>query len=110
MKTGSQILQREILLAFWKVHILHHASEQPIVGNWMMKELRSHGYDVSPGTLYPLLKRMEHYGWLTVETEGNGPRARRLYRITPVGLQVLDVIRDKLGELAGEVPLKSPES
>jgi DNA-binding PadR family transcriptional regulator len=103
MKVDWQVLHREVLLAFWKVHILHHASEQPIVGNWMMKELRSHGYDVSPGTLYPLLKRMVAHGWLEFETEGNGPRARKLYRITPLGLDVLEVIRAQMAELVGEV-------
>ncbi len=48
-------LQREILLGFWKVHILHHATEGPVVGQWMLTELRRHGYEVSPGTLYPIL-------------------------------------------------------
>ncbi|MPY87028.1 MAG: hypothetical protein GEU99_03820 [Luteitalea sp.] len=55
---------REILLGFWKVHILHHAAERPVVGQWMLGELRRHGYDLSPGTLYPLLKRMQRNGWL----------------------------------------------
>jgi PadR family transcriptional regulator len=31
---------REILLGLWKVHILHHAAEQPVVGLWMLRELR----------------------------------------------------------------------
>ena len=52
-------LEREILRPLWKVHILHHAQEGPIVGHWMLEELREHGYRVSPGTLYPLLARME---------------------------------------------------
>src|ERR1044071_7723073 len=57
-------LEREILLSFWKVHILHHAGEQPLHGQWMIVELRRHGYEISPGTLYPLLHRMERLGWL----------------------------------------------
>jgi len=61
----EKLVSREILLAFWKVHILHHAAEDGVVGTWMLGELRHHGYDVSPGTLYPLLKRMERFGWLT---------------------------------------------
>ena len=58
------IATREILLSFWKVHILHHASEEPVHGQWVLTELRRHGYDISPGTLYPLLHRMERHGWL----------------------------------------------
>ena len=66
-----------LLLGFWKVHILHHAAEHPIIGQWALTELRRHGYDISPGTLYPLLKRMERNGWLRSEIAiGNGPRRR----------------------------------
>jgi PadR family transcriptional regulator PadR len=97
-------LTREILLAFWKVHILHHAAEEPIVGQWMLVELRRHGYDISPGTLYPILKRMEANGWLRSELEpGGGLRARRYYRLTRDGHAALDVIRAALAELRGEV-------
>ena len=35
-------INREILLALWKIHILHHAAEdaEGVVGNWMLEELR----------------------------------------------------------------------
>ena len=36
----QKALQREILLGFWKIHILHHAAEGPVVGQWMLQELR----------------------------------------------------------------------
>jgi DNA-binding PadR family transcriptional regulator len=83
-----KLVTREILLGFWKVHILHHAAERPVVGQWMLGELRRHGYDISPGTLYPLLKRMERNRWLRCEVEaGGGPRARRYYHLTREGRQ-----------------------
>lgn len=44
---------REILLSVWKAHILHHAGEEPIHGQWILVELRRHGYEISPGTLCP---------------------------------------------------------
>ena len=28
---------REFLLAFWKIHILHHAEEQGVYGQWMLE-------------------------------------------------------------------------
>ncbi|MBI4622977.1 MAG: hypothetical protein HY736_07080 [Verrucomicrobia bacterium] len=39
-------VEREILRPLWKVHILHHASHAPILGHWIMEELRKHGYNV----------------------------------------------------------------
>ena len=50
---------RDVFLAFARVHILHHAAEEPIFGVGMMKELARHGYRLGPGTLYPLLHRLE---------------------------------------------------
>jgi DNA-binding PadR family transcriptional regulator len=100
----AKLVTREILLGFWKVHILHHAAEHPVVGQWVLTELRHHGYDISPGTLYPLLKRMEQNGWLRCETDaGAGPRGRRYYHLTARGAAVLDSLRDTVMELYHEV-------
>jgi DNA-binding PadR family transcriptional regulator len=96
-------VNREILLGFWKVHILHHAREEPVHGQWILTELRRHGYDISPGTLYPLLSRMERLGWLKGKAAGGGRRARRDYRLTAKGAEVLEVVRAQLRELSGEV-------
>jgi PadR family transcriptional regulator PadR len=95
---------REILLGFWKVHILHHADEAPVIGQWMLAELRRHGYDISPGTLYPLLKRMERSGWLRCRTAPDaGPRSPRYYTLTPLGRSVLAIVRTMVVELHHEI-------
>jgi PadR family transcriptional regulator, regulatory protein PadR len=100
----SKLLTREILLGFWKVHILHHAAEHPVIGQWVLTELRRHGYDISPGTLYPLLKRLERNGWLRSETAvGDGKRRRRYYHLTNRGAAVLEVLRETVVELHHEV-------
>ena len=97
---------REILLAFWKVHILPHAGSAPLHGFWMLDELAGHGYRVSPGTLYPILRRMERNGWL--RASGGGGRARRNYRLTARGRWVLEVIQANVAELHREVVGASP--
>ena len=100
----AKLLTREILLGFWKVHILHHAAEHPVIGQWVLSELRRHGYDISPGTLYPLLKRLERNGWLRSETAvGDGKRRRRYYHLTNRGAVVLEVLRETVVELHHEV-------
>ena len=92
----SSPTEQEILRPLWKVHILHHANEGPAVGNWLLEELREHGYRVSPGTLYPLLGRMVQIGWLA-------QRRDRRYRITPEGRRALAEVRTRLQELLREV-------
>jgi DNA-binding PadR family transcriptional regulator len=96
-------VDREILLSFWKVHILHHAGEEPIHGQWIITELRRHGYEISPGTLYPLLQRLVRRGWLNVTAQGAGRRSRKDYRLTSKGKAVLKHIRAQIQELYEEV-------
>lgn len=97
-------LLREILLSFWKIHILHHAGEEPVYGQWMMAELRRHGYEISPGTLYPILRRMEQQGWLAEARKKKGdPARRKQYRLTPQGRAALKTICIQLEELHREV-------
>jgi len=98
----SPPLNREILLAFWKVHILHHADERPVWGLWLLHELAEHGYRLSPGTLYPILDRMERNGWLRSVQRGH-VRSRRSYRTTPLGRRILEEVLRSIAELYEEV-------
>lgn len=93
----------ELFIGFMKTHILHHAEEEPFYGVWMAEELRRHGYEVSPGSLYPTLHRMERDGLLTQATRVLDGRQRKYYSITPYGRSVLEEARRKIGELVDEV-------
>jgi hypothetical protein len=39
----------DVLLAFVRIHVLHHAANDRIYGVEMREELKRHGYDISPG-------------------------------------------------------------
>jgi len=101
-RAKTDTVVREFLLGFWKIHILHHAEDQGVYGQWMLEELQRHGYRLSPGTLYPLLARMARRGWLRA-TEPKRSRDARVYRITPAGAEVLKRLRTSLAELQHEV-------
>jgi DNA-binding PadR family transcriptional regulator len=106
----TKALQREILLGFWKIHILHHAAEGPVIGQWMIHELRRHGYEVSPGTMYPLLARMEERGWLKCKTDPDGgSRAKKEYSLTKDGQEALAFLQKQIEELYREVVLGEEE-
>src|SRR6202158_476376 len=93
---------REFLLAFWKIHILHHADEHGVYGQWMLEELQEHGYRLSPGTLYPILARRAQRGGLR-SAEPKRPAAARMYRPTPHGRDVFNRVRESLDGLYREV-------
>jgi DNA-binding PadR family transcriptional regulator len=95
-------LDREFLTAFWKAHVLHHAAEGPVYGLWLLEELGRHGYRLSPGTLYPLLARMERNGLLRAKA-ADGAKKRHCYHITPAGRRTLATLRERIAELHQEV-------
>ncbi len=94
---------RDVGLAFARLHVLHHAHEEPIFGVGMMKELARHGYRLGPGTLYPLLHGMELDGLLKSKSQVVAGKARKYYTITRRGRAALDRLRPKLKELVDEV-------
>jgi DNA-binding PadR family transcriptional regulator len=99
---GSKIV-RDVFLAFVRVHVLHHAAEGSVFGAEMMEELRRHGYDISPGTLYPMLHALEGGGLLASTAEVVNGKGRRNYRTTKAGDTLLRKLRAKIGELFDEV-------
>ena len=100
----SDPADREIRLALWKLHILHHATRGPVYGLWLLEELAEHGHRLSPGTLYPILERMERNGWLRSPPTRRA-NARKNYRITAAGRRVLEQLRADVDELHREVVL-----
>lgn len=94
---------REFQRGAVRVHILHHAAEHEVHGAWLTQELSNHGYDISPGTLYPTLHRLEGDGLLTSEQRVVDGRTRRVYRATRAGKRALEQDRKALRELAREV-------
>ncbi len=86
-----------------RLHVLHHAAQEPVFGLGIIEELRHHGYALSPGTLYPMLHGMERKGYLSSRQEQAGRRQRRIYEITPLGQQALADAKLKVRELFGEL-------
>jgi PadR family transcriptional regulator, regulatory protein PadR len=94
---------KDFFTGFVKMHILHHAAIEPIYGLAMMAELRRHGYEIGPGTLYPILHQMEKAGYLAREDRPVNGKIRKYYTATDRGEQVLVEARHKIAELVTEV-------
>ena len=94
---------RSFFLGFIKIHILHHASEERVYGLWLIEELRRHGYDISPGTLYPILHSLEKDNLLESHKETISGKVRKYYKITRDGRKALNAAKNKIKELVDEV-------
>ncbi len=95
--------QRELFSGLIRLHVLHHACEEPIFGLGMIEELARHGYRLSPGTLYPVLDGLEKKGLLRSSRRLVDGRFRRVYRATPAGRKALKTARLRVKELFGEL-------
>jgi DNA-binding PadR family transcriptional regulator len=101
---------REIRLGIWKIHILFHAAQRDVWGTWLLDELAGHGHQLSPGTLYPALARMERNGWLERKGNATHAHARHVFRTTAEGRRLLQTLQRELTELYEEVVLgREPE-
>ncbi len=69
----------------------------------MLEELREHGYNISPGTLYPILHTMESDGLLIREDRNVEGKIRKYYTTTEKGNMVLKEARAKAYELFKEI-------
>ena len=94
---------RDFFLGFIKIHILHHAAQKPVYGLALIEELARHGYELSPGTLYPLLHSLQESGYLLRQERVIGGKVRKYYSITDEGQRALAEARRQIRELVDEV-------
>ena len=98
---------RKFMQGFMQLHILYHAKESPFYGSWMIDELKNHDYDISPGSLYPVLHQMASSGLLSKVDKNVDGKIRKYYNITPYGIEVLMETKNKAEELFHEMEEKS---
>lgn len=94
---------RDLYSGLIRLHVLHHAVEEPIFGLGMLEELARHGYRISPGTLYPILHGLEKKGYLRSTRQRNGKSLRKVYRATQLGKEALQAAKSKVHELFSEL-------
>jgi len=96
-------LLHDLYMGFIRIHILYHAGKERVYGAALMEELSHHGYQVGPGTLYPMLHALEEKGMLISEIEVVGGKRRRYYHITAYGAGALENARAHTMELIREI-------
>lgn len=94
---------QELYIGLVRLHVLHHAAEEPIFGLGIIRELGRHGYRLGPGTVYPLLHSMERRGWLRTSVQVVEGRRRKTYAATAAGRDALKLARERVRELYEEM-------
>lgn len=106
--TNIDIIARNFFLGFIRLHILFHATQEPVFGLDLIRELARHGYSLSPGTLYPILHGLERDGFLQSDKQVVEGKTRKYYRATEAGKAALTEALTKVRELTNEVQNRSP--
>jgi PadR family transcriptional regulator PadR len=94
---------QDLLRGLIRLHILFHAVEGDVYGQWMIHELGRHGYKISAGTLYPMLSAMERNGYLKSKRQRAGRTYRRVYKATARGRSAYKVAKARVRELSREL-------
>ena len=82
-------MDAQLKRGFLDVCVLASINRQDSYGYQIVKDVPS-SLHLTESTLYPLLKRLESAGLLTVYAIAHNGRLRKYYRITPAGVTYLD--------------------
>jgi DNA-binding PadR family transcriptional regulator len=94
--------RKRLAVDFIELHILHHASEAPVYGLFMLEELAEHGYRLSASQLYPRFHRLVRLGFLRQKRRIVGGKVRKYYAMTVRGRRYWEGQKRRLAELVSE--------
>jgi DNA-binding PadR family transcriptional regulator len=93
------VIDREFQRGFVKLYALWRASKGETYGVQIIEEMRTLGFKVSPGTLYPVLHTLLEERDLTVTERVVNGKVRKLYTATAKGREEAEEVVEKLSKL-----------
>ncbi len=98
-------IYHDFLHGMLSLFVMHRAGQEPVYGGALSKSLQAMGYNISSGSLYPLLHSLERKRLLRCRTCIIRGRVRKYYQLTENGHSCLDIIRGDLTGLVREIIL-----
>lgn len=91
-------LARLLSKKLFRLCVLFLLSQKPRYGSEILSWLEEHSplWSASPGAVYPLLKKLEEEKMIVGRWEKGAKRPRRVYEITPKGLDELQGLRESV--------------
>lgn len=96
-------IYRSFLRGMVELFVLQQAGQGPVYGGSLSKTLHRLGYNISPGSLYPLLHALEEKNLLRCQAREVGGRVRKYYELTEAGRSCLTEVREILAGLIEEI-------
>ena|ERR1700676_512135 len=93
------MIDRDFMRGFAKLYSLWRASKGEVYGVEIMQEMKGLGFNLSPGTLYPMLHLLLEERDLTVTERKVGGKIRKCYRATTKGRREVKEVIERLSFL-----------
>ena len=77
--------------------------DKPQYGYSLVQSLEDKGLTLDPGTLYPLLRRLEKQNLLTSEWETTGNKPRKYYILSDSGKKVFNLLCEEWNNMATNI-------
>jgi len=105
MDKNNEILNNSILELRRGSIVLSVLSQlsSPQYGYMLVQSLEEKGLSIDPGTLYPLLRRLEKQELLLSEWETTGTKPRKYYNITEKGRELFRMLCDEWNKMTVSV-------
>src|ERR1700730_6762385 len=97
------MIDRDFMRGFVKLYSLWRSSKGEIYGAEIMQEMKGLGFDLSPGTVYPMLHVLLKERDLTMRHRKVGGKIRKCYRATAKGREEVDEVIERLSFLIKKV-------
>ncbi|MEW5785867.1 MAG: PadR family transcriptional regulator [Bacillota bacterium] len=76
---------------------------EPQYGYYLVQKLEEKGVTIEPGTLYPLLRRLEKQGLLESNWDTNESRPRKYYLLSAAGQEIYTRLRAEWQGMVGHM-------
>ncbi len=90
------MMDREFIRGFVKLYSLWRASKDEVCGTQIFEEMRTLGFNLSAGTIYPTLHKLLRENDVTATSRVLNGRVRKYYRLTRKGRRELEEVQDRL--------------
>jgi PadR family transcriptional regulator, regulatory protein PadR len=110
MNPGGDFMEDEAMLVNGLIQELRRGSLVLLIlsqlssqqyGYSLVQQLERQGVQLEPGTLYPLLRRLEKQGLLDSQWDVDAGRPRRYYVLSDAGRRILAAVSEEWRRLAG---------
>ncbi|MFH1394179.1 MAG: PadR family transcriptional regulator [Candidatus Micrarchaeota archaeon] len=98
-KPPGKDMEKRVIRHMFRTFLLWLISKEEVHGYELIKKIQKDGgFPCTANRIYPVLAELNEKGFITQKTEMHGKRAKKLYKITPMGRNAIAHAKKHVGE------------